>query len=135
MSYSVVIKRQILSILTKKNNLAFAGSLISIKVNDFSVICIRKLDHKSLLIMLEDLALSLTHNCTRSPIHCTYIFKTSCKKNKHVLPRRDMNMYILIQFTIHKTLHKTILHLYVHLYKTKTKASDYKCGLICTRYI
>lgn len=47
-----------------------------------------------------------------------------------------MNMYILIQFTIHKTLHKTILHLYVHLYKTKTKAlSDYKCGLICTRYI
>lgn len=73
MSYSVVIKRQILSILTKKNNLAFGGSLISIKVNDFSVICIRKLDHKSLLIMLEDLALSLTHNCTRSPIHCTYI--------------------------------------------------------------
>lgn len=73
MSYSVVIKRQILSILTKKNNLAFAGSLISIKVNDFSVICIRKLDHKSLLIMLEDLALSLTHNFTRSPIHCTYI--------------------------------------------------------------
>lgn len=37
MSYSVVIKRQILSILTKKNNLALAGSLISIKVNDFSV--------------------------------------------------------------------------------------------------
>lgn len=73
MSYSVVIKRQILSILTKKNNLAFAGSLISIKVNDFSVICIRKLDHKSLLIMLEDLALSLTHNFTQSPIHCTYI--------------------------------------------------------------
>lgn len=135
MSYSVVIKRQILSILTKKNNLAFAGSLISIKVNDFSVICIRKIDHKSLLIMLEDLALSLTHNCTRSPIHCTYI-NFMQKKNKHVLPRRDMNMYILIQFTIHKTLHKTILHLYVHLYKTKTKAlSDYKCGLICTRYI
>lgn len=33
-----------------------------------------------------------------------------------------MNMYIPIQFTIHKTLHKTILHLYVHFVQDQNKS-------------
>lgn len=49
MSYSIVIKGRYWVFWQRKKNLAFAGSLISRKVNDFSVICISKLDHKSLL--------------------------------------------------------------------------------------
>lgn len=79
MSYSVVIKRQILSILTKKNNLAFAGSLISIKVNDFSVICIRKIRSQKLAYNARGFGLEFNTQLYTEP-YSLYIHKLHAKK-------------------------------------------------------
>lgn len=135
MSYSVVIKRQILSILTKKNNLAFAGSLISIKVNDFSVICIRKIRSQKLAYNARGFGLEFNTQLYTEP-YSLYIHKLHAKKINMYYPEETWTCTYWFNLLYTKLYIKQFLHLYVHLYKTKTKAlSDYKCGLICTRYI